>query len=88
MPERTPDALFADEGYDAIRVNLTGLNVEAVIPGRSNRSVKLWHDWSLYKQRNRVERTFGHLKISRAISTRYNQLVNGFLSMAPIDTAR
>lgn len=42
VPERTPDALLADEDYDAdaIRVNLTGRNVEAVIPGRSNRSVK------------------------------------------------
>ena len=30
---------------------------------------------------------FGHLKINRAISTRYNKLANSFLSMVPIDTA-
>ena len=32
-------------------------------------------------QRNRIERTFGHLKIDRAIATRYDQLADSFLGM-------
>ncbi len=41
------------------------------------------------KQRNRIERMFGHLKINRAIATRYDLLANSFLGMvisAPPDT--
>ncbi|GGF25964.1 hypothetical protein GCM10011321_16790 [Youhaiella tibetensis] len=31
---------------------------------------------------------FGHLKINRAIATRYDQLANGFLGMVHLATAR
>ena len=90
MPERAPAALLADKGYDAnaIRADLTDRAIKAVIPGRSNRRVKIKHDFSLYKQRNRIERMFGHLKINRAIATRYDQLAETFLSMVHIATAR
>lgn len=90
LPERAPDALLADRGYDAdaIRADLAERNIEAVIPGRSNRRVKIEHDRALYKQRNRIERMFGHLKINRAIATRYDQLANSFLGMVHIATAR
>lgn len=90
LPERAPDALLADKGYDAdaIRADLTERNIEAVIPGRSNRRVKIEHDRALYKQRNRIERMFGQLKINRAIATRYDQLANSFLGMVHIATAR
>ena len=76
LPERAPDALLADKGYDAdaIRADLAKREIEAVIPGRSNRRVKIGHDRTLYKQRNRIERMFGQLKINRAIATRYDQL--------------
>ncbi|RJF93440.1 transposase [Sphingomonas cavernae] len=69
LPERAPDALLADKGYDAdaIRADLADRNIKAVIPGRSNRRVKIEHDRALYRQRNRIERMFGHLKINRAI---------------------
>ena len=90
MPERAPDALLADKGYDAdaIRADLAERKIEAVIPGRSNRRVKIEHDRVLYKQCNRIERMFGHLKINRAIATRYDQLANSFLGMVHIATAR
>ena len=90
LPERTPDALLADKGYDAdaIRADLAERKIEAVIPGKSNRRVKIEHDQKLYKQRNRIERMFGHLKINRAIATRYDQLANSFLGMVHIATAR
>lgn len=76
LPERTPDALLADKGYDAdaIRADLAEQTIAAVIPGRSNRRVKIEHDRTLYNQRNRIERMLGHLKINSAIATRYDQL--------------
>lgn len=46
------------------------------------------HDRTLYKQRNRIERMFGHLKINHAIATRYDQLASGFLGMVHLATAR
>lgn len=90
LPERTPDALLADKGYDAetIRADLKRRNIEPVIPGRSNRRVKIEHDRSLYEQRNRIERMFGHLKINRAIATPYDQLASSLLGMVHLATAR
>ena len=87
---RAPDALLADKGYDtdAIRADLASRNIKAVIPGRSNRRVKIDHDRELYKQRNCIERMFGRLKINRSIATRYDQLANSFLGMVHIATAR
>lgn len=84
-----PDALLAVKGYDAdaTLADLAERNIEAVIPGRSNRRVKIQHVRALYKQRNRIERMFGHLRIIRAIATRYDQLANGFLGMVHIAAA-
>ncbi len=73
---------------DAIRANLAERHIEAVIPSRSDRRVKIEHDRALYRQRNRIERMFGHLKINRAIATRYDQLPNSFLGMIHLATAR
>jgi len=83
LPERAPAAFLADKGYDAdaIRADLNARNIEAVIPGRSNRRVKNDYDRTLNKQRNRIERMFGQLKINRAIATRYDQLASSFLGM-------
>jgi transposase len=57
LPERAPNALLADKGYDAdaIRADLAEREIEAVIPGRSNRRVKIEHNQALYKQRNCIE---------------------------------
>lgn len=46
LPERALDALLADKGHDAdaIRADLTERSIEAVIPRRSNRRVKIEHD--------------------------------------------
>ena len=90
LPERAPRALLADKGYDAdaIRTDLASRNIQAVIPGRSNRRVKIEYDRTLYKQRNHIERFFGRLKINRAIATRYDQLAESFLGMVHIAAAR
>ena len=50
--------------------------------------MKIDQDRALYRQRNRIERMFGHLKINRAIATRYDQLANRFLGMVDTATAR
>jgi transposase len=90
LPERAPRAFLADKGYDAdaIRADLASRNIKAVIPGRSNRRVKIEYDRALYKERNQIERLFGRLKINRAIATRYDQLAESFLSMVHIASAR
>ncbi|MEZ0495121.1 transposase [Sphingomonas sp. IW22] len=50
--------------------------------------MKIENDRSLYKQRNRIERMFGQLKINRAIATRYDQPASSFLGMVHLATAR
>jgi len=89
LPERTPDALLADQGYeaDAVRADRRR-KIKAVIPGRSNRRVTIDHDRTLNKKRNRIERMFDHLKINRAIATRYDQLASSFLGIIHLATAR
>jgi transposase len=46
------------------------------------------HSKRLYRQRNCIERVLGHLKINRAIATRYDQLAESFLGMLFIASAR
>ncbi|RUN74924.1 hypothetical protein EJC47_19130 [Sphingomonas sp. TF3] len=53
-----------------------------------HRRVKIEHDRALCKQRNRIERVFGQLKINRAIPIRYDQLANSFLGTLHLATAR
>ena len=67
LPDQMPKALLADKGYDAdaIRADLARRQIQAVIPGRSNRRIKIQHDRALYKERNHIERFFGRLKINR-----------------------
>lgn len=60
--------------------------IQALLPGRSDRRVKIEHGRTHYKQRNRIERMFGHLKINRAIATRYHQLPGSFLGMLHLAT--
>ena len=90
LPEIEPAALPGDKGYDAdaIRDDLRRRGIDAVIPGRSNRKKPIIHDPDLYKERNRIERMFGHLKINRAIATRYDQLAESFLSTIQIAATR
>jgi hypothetical protein len=39
----------------------------------------------MYCERNRIERMIGHLKINRAIATRYDKLVRSFLGALSAD---
>ena len=50
--------------------------------------MKIEYDSFLYRQRNRIEPIFGHLKINRVIATRYDQLAASFLGIVHLATAR
>jgi transposase len=82
--------LLADKAYDtdAIRADLKARRIKPVIPPKSNRKTKIRYNKTLYRERNWIERVFGHLKINRAIATRYDQLADSFLAMLYLATAR
>jgi transposase len=90
LPERKPAALLADKAYDtdAIRADLKQRGIKPVIPPKSNRTNKIRYSKRLYRERNCIERMLGHLKINRAIATRYDQLAESFLGMLFIASAR
>ncbi len=90
LPEQKPKALLADGAYDsdAIRADLKRRGIKAVIPPKSNRIATIPYDKKLYRERNWIERVFGHLKINRAIATRYDQLAETFLGMLFLASAR
>ena len=90
LPEQKPDALLADKAYDsdAIRSDLKERGIKPVIPPKSNRKATIRYSKKLYRERNRFERVLGHLKINRAIATRYDQLAETFLGMLFIASAR
>ncbi|MFO0293685.1 MAG: IS5 family transposase [Rhodospirillales bacterium] len=83
LPFCTPGALIADKGYDsdAIRDDLVARGITPVIPGRRNRKQPIRYSKKLYRLRNGIERTFGRLKINRAIATSYDKLASSFLGM-------
>ena len=74
-------ALLGDKGYDAdgLIEQLRDARIAAVIPPRSNRKEKRECDFTLYKERNLIERLFEKLKQFRAIATRYDKLARNFL---------
>jgi transposase len=90
LPERVPDALLGDRAFDnnEIRDDLAERGIEAVIPSKANRKVAIPYDETKYRDRNRIERFFGHIKINRALATRYDQLAETFLATLCIASAR
>lgn len=84
------DALLADKGYDAdaVRDALDEINVEAVIPSKSNRKQPRGFDREVYKRRNLIERMFNKLKNWRRIATRYDKTATSFLVFIMIASAK
>jgi transposase len=62
--------------------------IKPVIPLKMNRSAVICFNKNLYRKRNCIERVIGHLKINRAIATRYDQLADSFLGMLYLASAR
>jgi len=81
LAEARPDYLIADKGYDsdAIRDRLRAAGVRPVIPPRSNRTNTIRWSRRFYLERNRIEPMIGHLKVNRAVATRYDKLARSFL---------
>ena len=86
LAEARPDYLIADKGYDSDAIHEAG--VRPVIPPRSNRTATIRWNKRIYRQRNRIERMIGHLKINRAIATRYDKLATSFLDMLHLAALR
>jgi transposase len=85
-----PGYILADKGYDtnAIRARIKADGVRAAIPSKSNRVKAIKWNKALYRQRNRIERMIGHLKINRAVATRYDKLAKSFLDALHIAAIR
>jgi len=81
LVEDHPVYLLADKGYDtdAIRSALHAQGIRAAIPPRSHRKTAIRWNRRIYRERNRIERMIGRLKINRAIATRYDRLARSFL---------
>jgi transposase len=77
-----PGALIADKAFDAdaFIVALNDRAIVPVIPSKSNRKTPRPCDFSLYCERNLIERFFNKLKHFRAIATRYDKLAKIFLA--------
>jgi transposase len=87
--EIAPERLLGDKGYDsdAIRDDLAGRGIEAVIPPRSNRTTPIEYDREAYKRRNLIERCVNRLKQFRRIAMRYEKTARAYLSMLSIAAA-
>lgn len=90
LPVPEPKALLADKGYDgdAFRESLLMRGILPIIPPRSNRKVPEHPDYRRYKDRNRIERMFAHLKNQRRIATRYDKTILSFESFLNLAAAR
>jgi transposase len=85
----SPGHVIADRAYDAEHFHDTILDAGAipVIPPRPERRRPHPCDWTLYKERNLVERFFAKLKQFRRVATRYDKLLanfTGFVLIAAI----
>jgi transposase len=84
------DALLADKGYDAdvVRQALSEMEVEAIIPSKSNHKQPIAFDREAYKRRNLIERMFNKLKNWRRVATRYDKTASSFLAFIMMASAK
>jgi transposase len=84
-----PEALIADKAYDADALidTLTRRAITPVMPPKANRKTPRDCDFSLYCERNLVERFFNKLKHFRAIATRYDKLAKILLAGVQLASA-
>ena len=78
--------LLGDRGYDAdwFRAALIARGITPCIPPRANRTVQIDYDKTLYRQRHKIENTFGRIKDWRRIHTRYDRCAHTFMSAITI----
>ncbi len=82
--------MLADKGYDSdeVRTALLMKAILPVIPPKANRKEPIACNFNAYKDRNRIERMFNHLKQARRIATRYDKTAISFLSFLNIAASR
>ncbi len=84
MIRRTKAAkkFLGDKAYDSaeLRKNLKARGAKPVIPNRCNRKQPFSFNKTAYKERHRIENSFGRLKDFRRIFTRYDRLARNFLA--------
>lgn len=87
---KRPDALVGDKGYssNAIRNYISKLEIDDVIPTRSNQTPRKNFPRSLYRRRNIIERLIGWLKENRRIATRYDKTIDSYIAMIHIAITR
>lgn len=80
------DALLGDKGYDSddIIAAIEEMDIEAVIPSKSNRKEPRTINRETYKLRNLIERMFNKLKNWRRVATRYDKTAASFLGFVTI----
>ena len=74
--------LNADKGYgsEAFRKRIHSRGVHANIPRKKNAKTSNGHmDWLIYQARHVIENIFASLKHQRALSSRYNKLLNSYI---------
>ena len=84
LPDETAaTAVVADRAYDgdAIRADLAGAGLGAVIPSRRNRVEPIPHDAGADEGREAAERLNSRVKRMRRVATRYEKLGSVFLAM-------
>jgi transposase len=57
-------------------------------PPKSNRKAQIRWNKCIYRERNHIERMIGHLKINRAVATRYDKSARSFLDLMHLATIR
>lgn len=82
---------MGDKGYDSnlivgLMKGADGMG-EAVIPPKANRKEQREYDREKYKGRNVVERAINRLKFYRRVATRYDKLLDNFMSFVCLAAA-
>ena len=82
--------LIADKGYDAdwIRTMIEKRDAAPNIAVKSNLKQRFCFSRSLYRERNRIERFFCHMKQFRRVATRYEKLAANYLAMLKLAAIR
>ena len=84
-----PGALIGDKAFDSdpLISSLEQRDITPVIPPRANRKEPRACDYTLYCERNLIERFFHKIKHFRAIATRYDKLDRNFLAAVQLVSA-
>ncbi|MEO8531519.1 MAG: transposase, partial [Deltaproteobacteria bacterium] len=78
--------VLGDKGYDsgALVAHIEATGAKAVIPNKKNAVTLRDTDFTLYRERNLIERFFNRLKHYRAIATRYAKRARNDLALVSI----